>query len=164
MNTQFETKHKGGKAGTHVWFTPKYIIDELGPFDLDPCTSIFRPFDTAINHYTPEDNGLFQNWEGRVWCNPPYGSHASKWLSKLADHGNGIALIFARTETNSFFDNVWNQATALLFLKGRIRFCTQDGIQTKSNAGAPSVLIAYGENNADILKNCSLEGAFVRLR
>lgn len=88
------------------WLTPPEILAALGTFDLDPCAPIVRPWDTAGQHYTIEDNGLAQAWEGRVWLNPPFGAQASKWLARLAAHGNGIALIPARTETVMFYESV----------------------------------------------------------
>lgn len=144
------------------WLTPPEILQELGPFDLDPCAPINRPWDTAVKHYTIYDNGLSQPWHGRVWCNPPYGLEAARWLDRLADHGNGIALIFARTETKMFFDHVWRRADAVLFIEGRLHFHHVDGSRAKGNSGAPSCLIAHGEENALRLKDCGL-GAFVRL-
>ena len=77
-------------------------------------------------------------------------------------HGNCIALTFARTETKMFFNCVWAKATAILFIKGRLKFYHVTGKQGDS-AGAPSVLIAYGEENAETLKNCSIKGRYVRL-
>lgn len=94
------SNHRGQKD---EWLTPPNIIRSLGVFDLDPCSPINRPWDTAINHLTILDDGLSKEWEGRVWLNPPYGNETRKWLKKLAEHGNGIALIFARTETKTFF-------------------------------------------------------------
>ncbi len=89
------------------WLTPPEIIEALGPFDLDPCAPIVRPRDTAARHFTLEDDGLMQPWEGRVWLNPPYGKHTWKWLNRLALHGQGITIIFARTETEGFQRFVW---------------------------------------------------------
>jgi hypothetical protein len=83
-------------AGTDVWLTPPYVIEALGEFDLDPCASVDRPWDTAKSHYTIEDDGLLQPWFGRVWCNPPYGPKLGPFLRKMAEHENGIALVFAR--------------------------------------------------------------------
>ena len=74
-----------------------------------------------------------------------------------------IALTFARTETRMFFSCVWEKATAILFIKGRIKFYHVTGKQGNS-AGAPSVLIAYGEENAEILKNCPIKGKFLRIK
>lgn len=156
--------HQSAKMISDVWLTPPYILDALGVFYLDPCSPISRPWNTAKKHYTINDNGLIHKWEGRVWLNPPYGLEASKWLNKLASHGNGIALIFARTETKMFFDHVWNKASALLFIEGRLFFHRPNGEVAKANAGAPSVLVAYGENNSEILKNCGIKGKFISLK
>ena len=143
-----------------IWLTPRFILDALGEFDLDPCASpdplIWK---TAKNHYT--EKGLDQEWFGRIWCNPPYGKKTGIWLNKLASHGNGIALVFARTETKMFFDSVWNKADAILFLEGRLFFHYPDGDKAKSNSGGPSCLIAYGKNNVDCLKACILKGQLV---
>ncbi|MBF6607760.1 MAG: adenine methyltransferase, partial [Flavobacterium sp.] len=155
--------HQSAKMLKDEWLTPPEIIKSLGDFDLDPCSPINRPWNTAKKHFTINDNGLIQDWEGRVWCNPPYGLEASKWLSKLAEHDNGIALIFARTETKMFFEYVWNNADAVLFIEGRLHFHHVDGSRAKANAGAPSVLIAYGIENAKILKNCKIKGKFIQL-
>lgn len=156
--------HQSSKMINEEWLTPPEIIKTLGPFDLDPCSPVIRPWPTAMNHYTIEDDGLLMDWSHqRVWLNPPYGLKATIWLSKLAEHNNGIALIFARTETKMFFDNVWNKADALLFIKGRLYFYKVDGTIAKANAGAPSVLVAYGIENARVLMNCGIEGKFIQL-
>lgn len=162
MNTQFETK-RSSKAGKDEWLTPPEIIHALGEFDLDPCSPIDRPWPTAKNHYTEIDNGLMMPWFGRVWCNPPYGKWTDSWLEKCAMHGDCMALVFARTETNMFFNYVWEHAHALLFLRGRIQFYHSTG-ERGDSAGAPSVLAAYGKNNAEILSNCSIKGKFVPLK
>lgn len=145
------------------WLTPPDVLQKLGSFDLDPCHPINGPWVMVPKFYTIEDDGLKQKWYGRVWLNPPYGLSAAKWLDKLAGHGNGIALIFARTETAMFFDHVWNKAAALLFIKGRLFFHHVNGDKAKSNSGAPSVLIAYGKNNAEVLKTCGIDGKFIEL-
>jgi len=85
------------------------------------------------------------------------------WLSKLKNHGNGIALIFARTETKCFFEHIWDDADALLFVKGRIKFYHVTGIQG-GTPGAPSVFIAYGRNNANALRNSGIEGRYLDLK
>lgn len=155
--------HQSAKMGKDEWLTPPEIINKLGPFDLDPCAPIIRPWETAKSHFTIVDDGLKQNWEGRVWCNPPYGLEAAKWLKKLSEHKNGIALIFARTETNMFFDFGWEKAKAMLFLRGRLHFHHVDGTKAEANSGAPSVLIAYDEFNASILKDCGINGKYIPL-
>lgn len=156
--------HQSAAMKSDVWLTPPHIVEALGPFDLDPCSPIDRPWDTAAKHYTAEDDGLSFEWEGRVWMNPPYGAQAATWLERLAKHGDGIALVFARTETRMFFDWVWPYASALLFIEGRLHFHHPDGTRAKANSGAPSVLIAYGDAAARKLINSSIAGARVDLR
>lgn len=158
MNVTFEGKTELGKD---EWLTPPEIVSALGKFDLDPCSPINRPWDTAINHFTINDNGLMMPWEGRVWCNPPYGKQTATWLEKCAMYGNAIALTFARTETRMFFRCVWEKAHAVLFIKGRLTFYHVTGEQGENSAGAPSVLIAYGKENAECLKNCGIKGKFL---
>jgi hypothetical protein len=84
------------------------------------------------------------------------------FLRRVVEHGNAMVLIFARTETKAFFDYVWEYADAILFIKGRINFCTPDG-KPAGAAGSPSVLIAYGEENVQALQNCGIEGKLVYL-
>lgn len=159
MNTSFERCEN-----TKVeWLTPPELVVKLGEFDLDPCSPINPPFLHAKNNFTINDNGLIKDWFGRVYLNPPYGRGMELWMEKLKNHGNGIALIFARTETKCFFEHVWNDADAILFVKGRIRFYHVTGIQA-GTPGAPSVFIAYGKGNAEILMNSGIEGRFIKLK
>lgn len=156
--------HQSAVGGTDEWLTPPELIKALGPFDLDPCSpGDRRPWDTAAKHYSIEDDGLAQPWEGRVWCNPPYAQTA-KWLPRLAEHGSGLALIFARTETRPWFEHVWPKATGILFLRGRLTFYGIDGKRAKANAGAPSVLIAYSDEDAEVLAAEPIPGHYVHLR
>ena len=60
--------HQAATMGTDEWLTPPEIIKALGPFDLDPCSPITRPWDTALKHYSILDMGLLQP------CAAPKGS------------------------------------------------------------------------------------------
>lgn len=161
MNNVSMGGHQSAKMGKDEWLTPPEIIRALGEFDLDPCAPIKRPWDTAKRHYTIEDNGLEQFWDGRVWLNPPYGIHAKPWLNLLAEHDHGTALIFARTETKMFFSEVWRKADAVLFIRGRLYFHHVDGTKATANSGAPSVLLAYGERDVAALKDSRIPGALI---
>lgn len=156
--------HQSTRMLTDTWLTPPELLAKLGPFDLDPCCPPEMPWPTAARMLTPADDGLAQPWFGRCFVNPPYSSEAVKWLRKLADHGCGTALTFARTETAWFVETIWRRAAAVLFLYGRLHFHYADGRRAAANAGAPSVLAAYGMADADVLAYCGLDGAFVPLR
>lgn len=155
--------HERSPMGKCEWLTPPEILRALGRFDLDPCASTNRPWPTAKRHFTIADDGLSQAWVGRVWLNPPYGRETGRWLAKLAKHGDGIALIFARTETRMFFDHIWEQASAVLFLRGRLTFYNADGTRPTNSGGAPSCLVAYGRRNASALAASGLLGKLIAL-
>lgn len=158
--------HHNKLDGKDEWLTPPSIIHALGPFDLDPCSPVKRPWATAAFHLTVEDDGLEKEWSGRVWCNPPY-NQVRQWMSKCKSHGNCIALIYARTETKTWFESIWDDADAVVFLKGRLTFLHVDGSKPKLNSGGPSALIAYGKENVDALERAlasgAIEGKLIRL-
>jgi hypothetical protein len=152
---------KPNEGATNVWLTPKYVTDLLGPFDLDPCAAPSpRPWSTAATHFEEfEVDGLQENWFGNVWLNPPYGDKAEAWLHKLASHGGGIALIFARTET-AWFQRVMKYDWLMFFPQGRLSFYKPDGEKASGNAGAPSVFLAIGDECKKRLLSCGVPGFY----
>lgn len=162
MTINMGSRERSREGNTNVWLTPRYILADLGPFDLDPCAAggdyAWRPWDTAKEHYTW--GGLDKPWHGMVWVNPPYGPHAADWLKFLADYNHGMALTFARTETESFFKHVWTRSAGILFVKRRIHFHRPDGSKDRHTA-APSVLIGYGDEALRRLANTKIEGHLV---
>lgn len=162
--------HQSARSETDVWLTPPAIVEALGgweSFDLDPCAQPDQAevLPTARAYYTEADNGLVRPWFGRVWLNSPYSvSLITAFLGRMAAHGCGTALMFARTETDAFFRYVWEEAHGLMFLRGRLNFHRPNGTRTTANGGAPSVLVAYGEDDRDILAAAPIDGQFVALR
>ena len=134
--------------------TPRWIIDALGPFDLDPCAADPRPWDCAEVNLSEADDGLRQAWAGRTWLNPPFDRYrVGKWIGRLAEHGRGTALLHARTETE-WFRICWQRSTAILFMAKRLIFAKSDGTPCttrsgeRANSGAPPVLVAFGDYDA----------------
>lgn len=150
MRSFFSTD--SAKAETHTWLTPLWLINELGVFDLDPCA--FPGHKTANKLIVLPEDGLKSQWNGRVWLNPPYGSEACRWLSKLKDHGNGIALIFGRLETK------WIKpflGGGFFVIDGRIKF--ESPVSSKSgNAGCMSILIPFGRKNVGAILSSDIRG------
>lgn len=149
------------RGASEVWLTPPEIIEAFGPFDLDPCAAVGQPWPTAARHYTVEDDGLAREWHGFVWCNPPFGPEAGVWLDRLAEHGHGIGLMPARTETRWFVRAVWHRADAVLFLHGRPHFHHPSGIRASANSGAPIALAAYGSLGVERLRDGGIAGSLV---
>ncbi|MFC0408857.1 DNA N-6-adenine-methyltransferase [Roseomonas elaeocarpi] len=154
--------HQSAAMISDTWLTPPDLLQKLGAFDLDPCCPPVMPWSTASRHITPAEDGLKQPWAGRVWLNPPYSREAQAWMRRMSEHGDGIALVMARTETAWFWETVWRSptATGVLFLEGRIHFHHPDGRRADANCGAPSVLVAYGWENARVLAGCGVSGQF----
>lgn len=139
--------HQRTEGLNDEWLTPPSIIQALGPFDLDPCSPVSRPWPTATTHMTEKNDGLACTWWGYVWCNPPFNRYERpKWMARMADHGSGIMLIPAATETEAFDQHVWKRATSVCFLKGRPHFHFIDGTRSKANCGTAIALCGYGQH------------------
>lgn len=159
MNTLFEKSINS----TDEWYTPKEIIDSLGEFDLDPCAPLFPLWNTAKVMYNKNDDGLTKEWKGRVWLNPPYSRPLIElFVKKMAEHNNGIALLYNRCDSKMFQDVIFETATAMLFMRNRIKFFRPDGTRGGS-PGCGSILIAFGQDNAIALKNSKIKGKFIVL-
>lgn len=139
-------------AESHTWLTPLPIVHALGEFDLDPCG--YPGHETAKRLICLPDDGLSAEWFGRVWLNPPYGAHAKDWLAKLQNHGNGIALIFARLETKWIKPFI---REGFFVMDGRISFLS-NRTGFKGNAGAASILIPFGRKNIGAILSSDLKG------
>ena len=155
--------HEASVGATVEWYTPAWVFDALGlDFDLDPCHPRPRlPWTPAREVYSLPDDGLALPWFGRVWCNPPYGKETVRWLRRLAEHGDGVALVFARTDPD-WFHEVAARADAVLFVRGRVRFVGADGKPPLGKDGKPgtpgagSMLLAWGEDNVRALERSGL--------
>lgn len=163
------------KPITTDWQTPAAFIEALGPFDMDPCASYIQHHPTAARMYClfHDGSGLMMKWpkNDSVWLNPPYDRlDIAKWIERLADHGNGIALIYSRTDTNWFQDHVLFRAKALYFIRQRVKFISGATGKISGRSSAPCVLVAYGSQMSDRLLNLALRpdlgipGSFVKLR
>lgn len=152
------------KTKSVEWYTPKWIFDELGlTFDLDPASPHDMESEVpAKTKYTIFDDGLSKKWFGRVWLNPPYGKDTGFWMRRMIDHGNGIALVFSRTDAN-WCQEAMKGSSAMLFMAGRIEFIP--GIENqhkKSRNGAGTLLFAFGDECAIALNNLNDRGVYIR--
>ena len=141
------------------WYTPPWLVGALGRFDLDPCAGPVSSH--ATRNIRRPRCGLKAVWKGRVWLNPPY-STLHDWLSKFLLHGNGIALVNARTDAG-WFQAMAARADGLLFLKRRVEFVRGDGKGT-AHPTSGSCLVAIGRRNASSLAGAGLSGVFVQPR
>jgi len=136
-----KTAHVSNNSGENEWYTPAAIIEAarrvLGGFDLDPASSeIANRTVKAERFFTIEDDGLTQDWAGKIWCNPPYSQplineFCLKFAGAMSGGSTGIALVNNATET-AWFQTLARSASAICFPASRIKFLDPDG-----NPGAP---------------------------
>ena len=133
-NFNSNTKNNG------EWLTPKYITNFF-EFDLDPCSPVIRPWDTAKNHFNEKDDGLSKDWNGFVFCNPPYGRELPKWIAKgYEEWQKGKTVVFlipSRTDTRWWHDYCM-KATEIRYIKGRLKFDDQP-----NPAPFPSAIVIF---------------------
>ena len=117
-------------SGKDDWETPQKLFDELNKefnFTLDVCSTHSNA--KCAYHFTEEENGLLQNWEGQTaFCNPPYSKagRQDEWVKKcyeesLKENTVVVALLPARTDTDRFHKYILNKAE-IRFIKGRLKF------------------------------------------
>ena len=128
-----DVKGAATKIQSVDWHTPPEVFDKLNiEFDIDVASPVGGvDWIPAKKYYTEQDDGLTQDWEGTVWMNPPYGIATGSWLDRFVKHGDGIALVFARTDTR-WFHNYALKSDALLFTKGRLKFINPEIIKLKN--------------------------------
>ena len=132
------------------YYTPKWVFDQLGlEFDTDPAQPIGGCQWIPVKRYfTILDDGLSQEWTGRVWCNPPY-SKPGAWVHKFIQHGNGVMLI--NLAKSKWFDELWAKADAMTLLPYNMKFVTPSGAEL--GIFMPTALFAMGSECAEALEN-----------
>jgi phage N-6-adenine-methyltransferase len=147
-------KHPHAAGGGSVeWYTPADYLDcarqVMGEFDLDPASSaIAQEVVRARAYFTAEDDGLAQQWHGRIWCNPPY-CDAGKFVDKLLTEFGAGRISQAVLLVNSYTDTRWFHSAAaacaaICFTKGRIYFQKPDGDRLEQPAYG-SAFIYFGD-------------------
>ena len=118
MNTELMFSSK-----TDLWETPQELFDKYDAvyhFETDVCA--FPENAKCKRFFTPEMDGLKQEWTGVCWCNPPYGRQIGKWVEKAVKSSATVVMLLpARTDTKWFHD--WCLPYGKIeFLKGRLKF------------------------------------------
>lgn len=150
MNEQ--TRQTLMSSATEVWGTPQDLFDKLNQvfrFQLDVCALAHNA--KCPDYFTPEQDGLAQTWGNRpCWMNPPYGRRGGgidAWVTKAWQESRKgsqvLCLIPARVDTRYFQDVVFPYASAVCFMRGRLRFTDKTG-QTQDAAPFPSALVVFG--------------------
>lgn len=129
-------------SATDIWETPQWLFDMLNvtyKFDTDVCA---LPENAKCkSFYTPDQDGLSQDWAGTCWMNPPYGRNIGKWIKKACESSKQgatvVCLLPARTDTAWWHDYCIPYGK-ITFLRGRLKFGN-----AKSGAPFPSAIVVF---------------------
>lgn len=131
---------------TDQWETPQWLFDELNEefdFTLDVCATPDNA--KCEKFFSPEVNGLGQDWKGVCWLNPPYGREIGKWIEKAYTESQKgatvVCLVPSRTDTRWWHD--YCIKGEIRFLKGRLKFGN-----SKNSAPFPSAIVIFREKKA----------------
>lgn len=125
-----------------TWETPQDFFNRLDQefgFTLDVCATA----ETAKcdKYFSPETDGLKQDWTGVCWMNPPYGREIGKWVQKAFEESRKgalvVCLIPARTDT-SYWHEYCLKAAEIRFVRGRLKFGA-----SKNSAPFPSAIVIF---------------------
>jgi ParB family chromosome partitioning protein len=144
-----DSPHTRGTLGTgkNEWFTPQEYIElaraVLGEIDLDPAThELAQELIRATNYYTKEIDGLTQEWNGRIWLNPPFAQPLiANFISKLCAEWQAGHITAAITLTHNYTDSSWfhelaQHAAAICFTRGRVKFYEGDTVAAPTQGQA----------------------------
>jgi ParB family chromosome partitioning protein len=162
--------YRANFSGNNEWYTPQKYIDAakevMQAIDLDPASSEqAQKIIKAKKYFTMERNGLNQQWRGRIWLNPPFSRELiSLFIDKLIGGYKDGKIKEAILLTHNFTDTSWfhtaeQEAAALCFTRGRIKFIDEDGNHAQPTQG--QCFFYYGDNAKKFEKVFSNYG-FVR--
>lgn len=145
MNTDLMFSSK-----TDLWATPQDFFNRLHSafrFTTDVCALPENA--KCAKFYTPEMDGLAQDWNGTCWMNPPYGRGIGEWIEKAyrSAKENGatvVCLIPARVDTRWWHD--FCAKGEVHFVRGRLKFG-----DARDSAPFPSAVVVFRPNVGDAL-------------
>jgi len=149
---KFGSKQAMFSSATDLWSTPQEFFEKLNAkfkFQTDVCA---LPDNTKCSKYfTPEIDGLSQDWEGICWMNPPYGRGIGEWVRKAYESAreNGatiVCLLPARCDTRWWHD--YCMKGEITYIKGRLKFG-----DAKDSAPFPSAIVVFRPTVAEALES-----------
>ena len=136
-------QHIFGQApgATDVWATPQDFFDRVNQvfkFDLDVCALAENA--KCARFFSPEQDGLKQEWVGTCWMNPPYSREIALWVKKADETARAghtvVALLPSRTDVGWWQDYCLNRE--IHYIRGRLKFGG-----SKSNAPFGCALVVF---------------------
>lgn len=148
--------------------TPPYVLEPVraalgGSIGLDPCTELDNPTGASA-FFTVDDDGLAHPWgfADSIYINPPYGEARGEWVDRamgIAASGTPVVMLIPAHTDTRIFQKALSTASAMVLIKGRVKFgvLRDNGRQQAASHG--SALIGW---NVD-LRECAHLGHLVSL-
>jgi hypothetical protein len=139
---------------TNDYYTPKWLFDAMGlEFDIDVCAPVHGiPWIPAKRWFSQADDGLAQEWGGKlVWMNPPF-SKPGPWFDKFIENNNGAAI--GVVSKSKWFAKMWEISTAIVSLPPLVEFIRPNGL--KKEVSLQTFLFAMGETATQALHSMNL--------
>jgi hypothetical protein len=164
-----DLRYRAEDHANQTQLTPSYVLEPVraalgGTIWLDPCTTPDNPC-RAMSCFFPPVDGAEQSWRHHetIFCNPPYGKARERWVDKCiaeGEDGAGVVLLIpAHTDTRTF-QRAAESASAIVFIKGRVKFGVLRPNRRQVAASHPSALLCW---NVDLDPLCHLGIAAKRL-
>ena len=141
--------HVSANSGENEWYTPPEYIeaarDVMGSIELDPASCETAQANVKAKRFcTADDDGLTKKWTGNVWLNPPYskdliGQFAAKVVAESGRMRQAIVLVNNATDT-AWFHELASVASAVCFLRGRVKFLDRTGKPANTPVQGQAVL------------------------
>ena len=129
------------------WSTPQAIFDNLHKefnFTLDVAASDLNH--KCDGYFTENDDALRQNWDGVIWCNPPY-SEIPKWTQKASveafTNDAKIVMLVPSDTSVKWFKDAWLECSEIRFISGRISFINAATGKAVAGNNKGSVLLIW---------------------
>lgn len=123
------------------WATPDDFFCKLDvefQFTTDVCADNTNA--KCKRYFTPQINGLAQEWTGSCWMNPPYGREIGAWMRKAFESAQKgatvVCLVPARTDTRWWHE--YAVKGEIRFIRGRLKFGGH-----KNSAPFPSAVVIF---------------------
>jgi len=148
ISSRFRPTTRGtlGRRQNNEWYTPPQYIAlaraVLGDIDIDPAsTELAQETVKARRYFDKDQNGLRQQWFGRVWLNPPYAPPLiGKFIAKLLMEWDAQRISACIALTHNYTDAIWfhdamSAANTVCFTQGRVKFYEPGGALARPTQG-----------------------------
>lgn len=132
--------------------TPPYVLEPVrealgGTIGLDPCTELDNPT-RADRFFTVEEDGLAHPWgfADSVYINPPYGEARGDWVDRavgIAASGTPVVMLIPAHTDTRIFQRALETASAMVLIKGRVKFGILRENRRQEAASRPSALLGW---------------------